>query len=221
MLAALAFHAQAVNGLVTGHDQASRGWLSLGGWTFVLSTARVNLIAPFGAWVAAAIVPLALLGAGAWRSGSGIRLICLLAGYTLGFMMIGRPENDYWGFVTAPLLAVGLCLAPMALGDLIRQSIGRVRPIARQGGNTNPGGVKRLNGARGAPGASAWTVSAAAAAEAAAATAEAATASEAAAHGGRAGAGETAAPEAPAPEAATGGSRRRTGRRSWSGPRRG
>jgi hypothetical protein len=63
----------------------------------------------------------ASLGAAAIGDGLGLRLAALLFGYTIGFMVIGRPENAYWGLVTAPLTAVGLCLAPTALCDLARR----------------------------------------------------------------------------------------------------
>jgi hypothetical protein len=38
-------------------------------------------------------------------------------------MVFGRPENFYWGLITAPILAVGLCFAPRAIGDLVRRLV--------------------------------------------------------------------------------------------------
>jgi hypothetical protein len=55
--------------------------------------------------------------------GLGLRLGALLFDYTIGFMIIGRPENAYWGLVTAPLTALGLCFAPAALRDLFRRAL--------------------------------------------------------------------------------------------------
>lgn len=116
-LAVLDMHAQAVISRTTPQDLAAPSWLALGGWPFVLKTSSwMLMVVP---WIGAAVVPLALLGAAAWRDSAGIRLLALLAGYILGFMAIGRPENFYWGLVTAPLLAVGVCFAPMALSDLV------------------------------------------------------------------------------------------------------
>lgn len=121
-LIALALHAQALAPLVTAQDPASQGWLSIGGWRFVLATGGWNLFAiALGAWISALLVPLALLGAAGWRGTGGLRLPALLAGYTLGFMVIGRPENLYWGLMVAPLMAVGLSLSPFALSDLCRR----------------------------------------------------------------------------------------------------
>jgi hypothetical protein len=132
-IAALAWHAQGVLALTTAHDLASPGWLKFGGWPFVMATAKWNLLvilggALAGAAVSAVLVPLALAGAAGRRDGLGLRLALLLGGYTLGFMAIGRPENSYWGLLTMPLLAVGLCLAPMALVDLTRRAANRPGP---------------------------------------------------------------------------------------------
>jgi hypothetical protein len=131
-LALLALHAHAVMSLVKPGDLASAGWVRLGGWAFVLKTGRWSLLAMLaGSWAAAVILPLSLIGAAGWRTSAGPRLAALLLGYTLGFMAIGRPENSYWGLLVAPLVAVGLSLAPMALGDLIRGALGANR--ARSG----------------------------------------------------------------------------------------
>jgi hypothetical protein len=121
-LIALAWHAHAVDALVGPADPASPGWVKFGGWSFVLATAKWNLLAILGGLAAAAaVVPLSLVGAAGRGDGLGLRLAALLFGYTIGFMVIGRPENTYWGLVTAPLTAVGLCLAPAALRDLVRR----------------------------------------------------------------------------------------------------
>jgi hypothetical protein len=125
-LAALAWHAHQVMALTNPGDMASPGWLSLGGWFFVLATVKWNaIVAVIGAWSAAIIFPLAIVGAGGWRGGGGLRLLTLLVGYALGFMVLGRPENRYWGLMTAPLVGIGLALAPWALIDLSRRALAR------------------------------------------------------------------------------------------------
>jgi hypothetical protein len=127
--AALAWHAVAETALTRPGDFASPGWMVLDGWDFVLRTAEWNLIvAAAGGWAAAVIVPLALTGAVGRTDGLGLRLALLLIGYTLGFMVIGRPSNAYWGLVTAPLVALGLCFAPQAMLDLARAAVGRAKP---------------------------------------------------------------------------------------------
>jgi len=119
VVVALAFHAAAVQPLVNGHDPVSPSWLALGGWRFVLAVSSWTAIgALLGSWSAALLLPLALLGAASWKNPAGLRLLALLGGYVLGFLVIGRPDNDYWGLLIAPLLGVGLALAPAALRDL-------------------------------------------------------------------------------------------------------
>jgi hypothetical protein len=126
---ALAWHAHAVQALVTRQDPTSAGWVKFSGWRFVMATGRWTLLAAvLGAWTTAVIVPMALAGAIGAPKGLGLRLACLLVGYTLGFIVVGRPENTVWGLTTAPLIAVGLCFAPAAIGDLVRRAAGR--PLA-------------------------------------------------------------------------------------------
>jgi len=119
VLIALAFHAEAVQPLVTAHDPVSLSWLALGGWRFDLAVSNWTAVGPMvGAWSGALLLPLALLGAGSWKDRTGLRLVTFLGGYIVGFLFIGRPNNNYWGLVIAPLLGVGLALAPAALRDL-------------------------------------------------------------------------------------------------------
>jgi hypothetical protein len=122
-LGALAWHAQAISHLTSSADVASPGWLRLAGWRFVLETGRWNILAFHAPWLSAIIVPMALLGALGRRDGLGRRLTLLIAGYLAGLMVFGRPENYYWGLVTAPILAVGLCFAPLALANLGRLAL--------------------------------------------------------------------------------------------------
>jgi hypothetical protein len=119
VLVALTFHAEAVQPLVTAHDPVSPSWLAFGGWRFDLAVSNWTAIGPMlGTWSAALFLPLALLGAASWKDRAGLRLLALLGGYMLGFLFIGRPDNNYWGLLIAPLLGVGLALAPAALRDL-------------------------------------------------------------------------------------------------------
>ncbi len=137
---ALAWHAQAVQALVTSTDLTSAGWVRFSGWRFVLATARWNIIVfVLGAWTTALIVPLALAGSIGAKNGLGLRLAGLLLGYTLGFAVIGRPENIFWGLMTAPLIAVGLCFAPTAIGDLIRSAVRRPLAPAPMAGKITTG----------------------------------------------------------------------------------
>lgn len=121
-LAALAAHAHAVHLLTSAADMASPGWLKAGGWRFVLSTGQWNMfVVAIGPWLAAVLIPLSLLGAAVWKGPTGLRLALLLAGYTVGFMLIGRPSNLYWGLVVAPLAGLALGFAPQGLWVLGRR----------------------------------------------------------------------------------------------------
>lgn len=119
-IAALVWHGLAATPLLTATDPRSPGWLAVSGWPFVVATARWNFIAlRAGPWVAAILLPLALLGAAGLKNGLGLRLLALLAGYAAGFFFIGRPDNYYWGLIIAPILAVALCFSARAVGDLL------------------------------------------------------------------------------------------------------
>ena len=121
--------------LVTPSDPVSPGWVRFSGWRFVLDTNGWNALVAGGGLaggpglrvaLAATLVPLAWLGAADWR-GSGPRLPAALIGYMAGFMVIGRPNNDYWGLLTTPLTALGLAMAPWALQALWRSIAADVR----------------------------------------------------------------------------------------------
>jgi hypothetical protein len=119
-IAALIWHGLAASLLLTANDPRSPGWLTTSGWPFVVATARWNFIAlRAGPWVAAILLPLALLGAAGLKNGLGLRLLAVIAGYAAGFFFIGRTDNYYWGLITAPILAVSLCFSARAIGDLL------------------------------------------------------------------------------------------------------
>lgn len=122
--AAVAVHAMKVEALTADDLSAASGWVSFGGWAFVLETTRWSYLAV--PWLGAALVPLAILGALGWKDPTGARLAALIIGYTLGFLVIGRPDNFYWGLMVSPLVGVGLALAPEAIADLAGRAV--VRP---------------------------------------------------------------------------------------------
>jgi hypothetical protein len=131
----LAVHAAAVNAQLVPGDSASQGWVRIGGWPFVLSAIHWNallIIAP--QWAAALVAPLALLGLAAWRGPFGERVALTVFGYVAAFVFVGRPENNYWGFLIAPLWPLGLLLAPrmlLALGRNLRPRDVRVTALTR------------------------------------------------------------------------------------------
>jgi hypothetical protein len=116
----MAAHSAALAEYVTGEDPASPGWSGAGGWAFVLAMVqRCTLFLSLPLPVIAVLVPLALLGWAGLAGSTGERIALLLIGYLAGFMLVGRPDNFYWGILIAPLLPVGLAFAPRALRDLV------------------------------------------------------------------------------------------------------
>jgi hypothetical protein len=114
-------HMSAVGAVALPSDVTSPGWMAFGGWRFDLALARqASLLMALPPWVAAVATPLALLGWCAWRDDYGLRVTAILIVWMSAFLVLGRPDNSYWGFLFAPLLPVGLSMAPAALRDLIR-----------------------------------------------------------------------------------------------------
>jgi hypothetical protein len=115
---AIAAHAVAVHAVVLPGDPASQGWVRIGGWGFDLSMARATTLLALAPWpVTAVIAPLALFGWAAAPDGYARRVALAFAGWLLPFLVIGRPENSYWGLLMAPLWLAGLPLALPALRE--------------------------------------------------------------------------------------------------------
>ena len=121
VLIALAFHWSQVAQVARADDVTSPGWLALGGWRFDLTLARQSsLLIALPGWIAAVSTPFALLGWAARAGSYAARTTTLLALWFAVFLVMGRPDNGYWGFLFAPILPIGLAFAPSALIDLIR-----------------------------------------------------------------------------------------------------
>lgn len=122
-LAAFAQHAFAVAAVTRPTDRASASWAAFGGYPFVLHVAKWNTAlnaAP--TWIAAVVVPTALLGLLFWSgagAGRGARAGFTVLGYALGFCVVGRPDNGYWGLMIAPLWPLGLIEADRVVYGLI------------------------------------------------------------------------------------------------------
>jgi hypothetical protein len=100
----------------------ARGWVQFGGLGFIISTAAFNgvlLILPL--WVTAIILPLSFIGLLAWPATAAKRTFLTVAVYLVIFSVVGKPFNDYWGFMYAPILSFGIPWIPRALLDLIQR----------------------------------------------------------------------------------------------------
>jgi len=131
----LVVHAGQVTELIRPDALQGPGWLALGGWPFLLEVNQWNLLT-VGFWglLSAPWVPLALLGAAAWRDPTGRRLMLIVWGYSLAFLFVGRSDNGYWGLIYGPLMSISLVFAPMALRALWRAARPGVRVRAEAGG---------------------------------------------------------------------------------------
>ncbi len=114
-------------------DQTSAGWLFVGGWNFVVETAKKNEILFYCPnWLVAAAVYLGLIGLCGWRDAWVSRAALIVGGYMFAFLFIGRPDNAYWGCLYSPLLPLGWLLAPVALFDLLsRAALGTMTRYSR------------------------------------------------------------------------------------------
>lgn len=120
-LALLAVHLQIVAAQALPSDPLSPSWLALrglSGWlsNVVLST-NLRFLPP---WLAGPLLILMAFGWTGWRSPAGVFGSLFYLGYGLAFMIVGRPDNYYWGAVVGPAMGIGLAFAPRSLVSLAR-----------------------------------------------------------------------------------------------------
>jgi len=137
----MAVHIRAVGQIMPAQTSRSTlEWVQFGGIPFLLSTTRMNffLILFMPEWLTAIYLPLALLGLSGWKGEMGTRSFLTVAAYSLAFCLVGQAVNGYWGFLDAPLLALGLLWLPASVRDLWQVVAGRAldpsgsRPDASQ-----------------------------------------------------------------------------------------
>jgi hypothetical protein len=98
-----AWHASQVSRFVPEGAPAN-SWIRFGGWCFVLRTAAANpLFFVLPTWAAAFYIPFASWGLWRWSP----RVAAVVTLYLGAFMIGGRTDNWYWGYVVAPLLPLG------------------------------------------------------------------------------------------------------------------
>jgi hypothetical protein len=103
----------------TRPDDLARGWLALGGASFVLATCKWNsLFLALPSWAVAVLLPFVLLGLAGGRDAIFERVTLIVYGYLFVFSVVGHPFNDYWGAMVAPLLPLGFMAAPASARDL-------------------------------------------------------------------------------------------------------
>ena len=80
-------------------------WLVWGGWPFVVDTAHLHFLAIAPRWGTAALLPW--LAYGLWANGERV-VLAVVAAYSAAFVLAGRPDNWYWGFLTVHLWPLGV-----------------------------------------------------------------------------------------------------------------
>lgn len=114
-----AWHWIQLGALIGPQDHAAAtGWLQFGGPGFVLRTAAFSgilLVLPY--WVAALALIVGLVGLTTMP-----RALATVVLFLLLFLIYGRPENNYWGALYAPLVALGLVAAMPVLAALLARS---------------------------------------------------------------------------------------------------
>jgi hypothetical protein len=118
--AVLAVHYSQVIPVTLPNDPPSPGWLSISGWPGFMRAFRLtSALRVLPVSIGAIGVILSLFGWLSWKCETGWMGSMLLLGYGLFFMVLGRPNNFYWGLMVAPILLLGLTFVPQAIADLI------------------------------------------------------------------------------------------------------
>ena len=126
--AVFAGHIHVAAGLYRPGDIVSPSWLGFGGWDFAIATAKWNILLhalPYP--LIALALCLGVIGLTGDDDGRARRAAAIVAGYLMGFLVVGRPDNYYWGVLYTPLLPIGFLLAPAALRDLFQSAFPRTK----------------------------------------------------------------------------------------------
>jgi hypothetical protein len=118
-------HVDRLLGEIRPDDPAHEGsWLQFGGLGFWLATLAVNR-----AFVAVPRVVLTagavLLAASAWSRSLPSHVGYTVAAYTVFFLVVGQPFNNYWGLVAAVPFALGITYGLDGLSTLVIQAASR------------------------------------------------------------------------------------------------
>ena len=117
---AMALHLHTVAQYVVPSDPPSSSWLTLRGLNGWLS---LEVLSSNLRWLphylAGPILMASLLGWAGWKSAAGSFGTLLYAGYGAAFMIAGRTDNFYWGFITGPAVFAALGFVPMAVKSLV------------------------------------------------------------------------------------------------------
>lgn len=104
-----AWHAVTVLAVVTPFDPVSPGWLAIGGFEMVLASSKWNLLTSGlnETWLMLALALFAISLLTVKRIELRVAAI-FVALFALVLLFVGRPDNNYWGIMISPFLAIGL-----------------------------------------------------------------------------------------------------------------
>lgn len=123
---ALVLHLSIASGLHQAGDIVSASWLGFGGWDFAIASAKWNILLhglPYP--LIALALCLGLVGLAGAHDGRARRAAAFVGGYLLALLIVGRPDNYYWGIIFTPLLPMGWLFAPHAVRDLAANALSR------------------------------------------------------------------------------------------------
>lgn len=111
-------HGLAASAVLLPNDPPSPGWLAMGGAPMVLAASKWNILTSQleGVWLALAFLLFAASLATVRRIELRIGAV-YVALFSIALLVFGRADNDYWGIMFAPFLAVGL---PPAMQAAVR-----------------------------------------------------------------------------------------------------
>lgn len=128
---ALLAHRQMVTALIVPTDRISVGWAEFAGiagaLTYYLQTSWLRLLPDFLGYP---LIVLSFFGWLAWPNRLAQITSLILLGYAAMFMLVGRPDTFYWGFIVGPLMGMGLIFLRIAIPDLVRAAWPRKLDLA-------------------------------------------------------------------------------------------
>jgi hypothetical protein len=103
------WHAFSTFSVLARDDLSSPGWVAMGGPNMVLAASKWNLLTSQldSVWLIMALVLFAVSLAKVKRIELQVAAVFVLLFSSL-LLFIGRPDNDYWGVMVSPFLAVGI-----------------------------------------------------------------------------------------------------------------
>jgi len=116
----LGIHASIVFPRQMTADLSDPSWLRFAGWPFVTACSSWMFWSLIPYWLAAMLAVLGVFGLAASRR---FRMLATVAIYMAAFSVVGKPFDDYWGLMYAPLLAIGLVYSGPAIRDLAASAL--------------------------------------------------------------------------------------------------